>query len=172
MEEVLSLNLDNNSNVINTNGTNLNAASTISENNSISSITIKYPMLLFTKDSSYKNRIKTFQRKLLHKSLLVFSLNVTDIIFTWFFVVKNNNLFLELNPFGKEIIHNLPLALCTKLTIVTLVLIYLMQRTKNATPKGVKLINLTINMILILYLVINTIHILNSTFLFYIINYF
>lgn len=131
------------------------------ENTSSALITLKYPMLIFANQYFKESETKTLLKKLLMKSKLTFLLNVTDIFFTWFFVVKNNKFFIELNPMAFKIIYNLPLTICIKLSIVTLILLYLIIRAKTFSAKGLKRINLTLNLILLLYISINLIHIVN-----------
>ena len=148
----------------------VDSINSINESNSIPPL--KYPMLIFSNYYSKEAKSKNILKKLSSKSQIIFILNLTDIFFTWFFVIKNTEFFLELNPFAKQLIFNLPLTLCIKLIAVIFILTYLKLRVKTADAKGLKLINLTTNIIVILYFIVNAIHIFNFVFLIYTFNYF
>lgn len=103
--------------------------------------------------------------KLTNKLQGIFLLNLCDILLTWYFVVNHHNLFIEINPFAKTLIYNLPLSLFIKLSIVILVIFYLKCRIKSSNSKDLKLINITINLIIIFYVAVNLIHLCNFIFL-------
>lgn len=155
------MNIQNKTASISSNKSSLNIDYFKEENTSSALITLKYPMLIFTNQYFKESKTKTLLKKLLMKSKLTFLLNITDIFFTWFFVVKNTEFFIELNPLAFKIIYNLPLTICVKLSIVILILLYLIIRSKTSSAKGLRRINLTLNLILLLYITINLIHIVN-----------
>ena len=166
------MNLQDKSNILSNPSSSLRVDSINSLNESNSIPPLKYPMLIFSNYYSKRAKSENLLKKLSWKSQIIFILNLSDILFTWFFVIKNTEFFLELNPFAKQLIFNLPLTLCIKLVSVILVLMYLRIRAKTADAKGLKLINLTTNIIVILYFAVNAIHILNILLLIYTLNYF
>ncbi|GEM_PF-412241 len=126
---------------------------------------IKYPKLLIVGSFYKRDDSSLFVKKLINKLQAIFFLNVSDILFTWFFIVKHHNLFIEINPFAKGIINDLPLSLFIKISIVLIVLAYLKYRIKSSNPKGLKLINITTNLIIAFYVAVNLLHLLNLIFL-------
>lgn len=123
---------------------------------------LKYPMLLFANQHSKESKNNVLLKKISLKLKTILFLNITDIICTWFFVVKNSTFFIEINPLASNIIYNLPLTIFLKLTAVISVLLYLTFKAKNSSLKDLKRINLTANLILVLYITINFIHLINS----------
>lgn len=139
------------------------------EEHTASSLTkLKYPMLIFANQYSKESKYNTLLKRIMLKTKLILFLNITDLFCTWFFVVKKNNFFIELNPFASNLIHNFPLTIFIKLAVVIAVLLYLTIRAKNSSLKYLKRINLTANLILILYITINFIHLINSIILLFI----
>lgn len=122
---------------------------------------LKYPMLIFANQYSKESKNKALLKKISLKLKTILFLNITDIICTWFFVVKNSTFFIEMNPLASNIIYNLPLTIFLKLTAVISVLLYLTLKAKNSSLKDLKRINLTANLILVLYITINFIHLIN-----------
>lgn len=134
----------------------------INKTNNLTSI--KYPKLLLVESFSNKGN-SLLVKRLNNKLILVFLLNVSDLLFTWLFVVKHPSLFIEVNPFAKEVINNLPLSLCLKLSIVLIVLAYFKYKIKSSTSKSLSIIKTTIILIIIFYTAVNIIHLFNLIFL-------
>jgi hypothetical protein len=101
------------------------------------------------------------------KLLLIFLLNISDLIFTWLFVGKYGTIFFEANILAKNIVTNIPLSLSIKISIVTSVLLYWNYRLKNANSKGIFISNITANLVLTMYILINLIHGSNLVILLY-----
>lgn len=134
----------------------------INKTNNLTSI--KYPKLLLLESFSTKDN-SLLVKRLNNKLILIFLFNVSDLLFTWLLVVKHHGLFIEVNPFAKEVINNLPLSLCLKLSIVLIVLSYLKSKIKSSNSKSLGIIKTTISLIITFYTVINIIHLFNLLFL-------
>lgn len=94
--------------------------------------------------------------KVKRKLVLLYFLNVTDIIFTLLF--HNTGYFIELNPVMKQMLSNQTVILIAKLIIPFALLFYIGIRLKKATGKQLKIANILILVVLIFYLVINLMH--------------
>lgn len=100
-----------------------------------------------------KNYSKYYIR---NKLLILYLLNVTDIIFT--LILVNTGLFNEVNPVMVGIIQNTIIATIIKVILPAILLFYLYKRMKNATNKQLKFSNVAINIILTIYVLINISH--------------
>lgn len=100
-------------------------------------------------------------KKIKHKLKVIFFLNCTDLIFTWILLFNHDNLFYEINGFAKKIIYNIPASFLFKMIPLTAILIYWNYRLKKADDKGIKLSNITANLCLLLYSIINIMHLFN-----------
>lgn len=141
---------------------NFKPKQTINKNDTLTDI--KYPKLLIVGSFSSRGDNNLFIKKLVPKFIAIFFLNVSDILSTWFFAVKHHNLFIEVNPFAKGIINNLPISLLLKISIVLIVIAYLKYRIKSSNAKGLKLINITTNLIIAFYVSVNLLHLFNFIF--------
>lgn len=124
----------------------------------------KIDLKVKNKTSGHINLYKD-EKKFRFKSFLIFILNISDLILTWFFVIKHNEYFLELNPVANKIIINFPLTVLIKLSVLFLVLLFLKIRSQTASSKALRRIYLAQNIIICFYLIINLMHIINSIFL-------
>lgn len=95
------------------------------------------------------------------KLVIIYILNVTDIVFTIFLV--NTGLFLELNAVMAPLVNNKQsFSIIIKVVIPALLMIGVYQRMKDATEKQLYQSNLIINGCLIFYGLINISHIVWS----------
>ena len=144
----------------NNQGTKINFVNRKSINKPNNLTCIKYPKLLIVESFSAKGN-SLLVKRLNNKLILIFLLNVSDILFTWLFVVKHHGIFIEVNPFAKEIINNMPLSLCLKISIVLSVIAYLKFKIKSSNTKSLSIIKTTISLIITLYTAVNIIHLFN-----------
>ncbi|WP_346939046.1 DUF5658 family protein [uncultured Clostridium sp.] len=101
------------------------------------------------------------------KLLFIFFLNISDLLFTWLFVGKYGGLFFEANVMAKNIVTNVPLTFFLKMSIVLLVILYWNYRLKSATLNGLLISNITANLVLTMYIIINLLHGFNLIVLLY-----
>ena len=101
------------------------------------------------------------------KLLFIFFLNISDLFFTWLFVGKYGCLFFEANVMAKNIVTNIPLSFFLKMSIVLLVILYWNYRLKSATLNGLLISNITANLVLTMYIIINFLHGFNLIVLLY-----
>lgn len=93
------------------------------------------------------------------KFLVLYLLNVFDIVFTLVFLSTDN--FIELNPFMKNIVSNSSLAISVKTIIPAILLGFLAIRIEKANEKQIKITNYITNIIVIIYTAINFMHIIS-----------
>ncbi|WP_346934998.1 DUF5658 family protein [Clostridium sp.] len=106
-------------------------------------------------------------RSIRKKLLFIFFLNISDLFFTWIFVCKYGGLFFEANVMAKNIVTNIPLSFFLKMSIVLLVILYWNYRLKSATLNGLLISNITANLVLTMYIIINLLHGFNLIVLLY-----
>jgi len=106
-------------------------------------------------------------RSIRKKLLFIFFLNISDLFFTWIFVSKYGCLFFEANVMAKNIVTNIPLSFFLKMSIVLLVILYWNYRLKSATLNGLLISNITANLVLTMYIIINLLHGFNLIVLLY-----
>lgn len=100
------------------------------------------------------------------KFIILYLLNVTDILFTLFLL--DTGLFTEGNFFINKMLSNKQLTLCFKIFIPALLLFYVYLRMANASEKQLKFANELVKICIIFYFVINITHVIwTCTFLFY-----
>lgn len=92
-----------------------------------------------------------------NKMVLIFVLNVTDIIFT--LILCSTGLFTEANPVAAMFVGNKYAALLVKSLIPAALLAYLYFRMQKATDEQLKKANVLIVAVLMAYVVINVSHI-------------
>ncbi len=80
---------------------------------------------------------------------------------------KYSGIFYEANAIAKVIMTNFPLCFFLKISIVLLVILYWNYRLKGATLKGLFISNITANLVLIMYILINVLHLFNLLVLLY-----
>ncbi|MBU5487696.1 hypothetical protein KQI77_05885 [Clostridium sp. MSJ-8] len=94
---------------------------------------------------------------MLVKCIVLYILNVTDIIFTY--KLLDTGEFIEANGIMNMIIPNKLITIIVKVFIVLFLLIYLYIRLKEADERQKKICNILITMLLIFYTLINVSHI-------------
>jgi len=95
------------------------------------------------------------------KLIIVYILNVTDIIFTIFLV--NTGMFLEVNALMVQLVNNRQLlSIMIKVVIPFVLMLWVYQRMKDATEKQLFQSNILINGCLIYYGLINLSHVVWS----------
>ncbi len=109
----------------------------------------------------------TTSKPIRKKLLFILFFNISDLLFTWLFVGKYSGIFYEANAIAKVIITNFPLCFFLKISIVLLVILYWNYRLKGATLKGLFISNITANLVLIMYILINVLHLFNLLVLLY-----
>jgi len=109
----------------------------------------------------------TTSKPIRKKLLFILFLNISDLLFTWLFVGKYSGIFYEVNAIAKCIVPNFPLCFFLKISIVLLVILYWNYRLKGATLKGLFISNITANLVLIMYILINILHLFNLLVLLY-----
>lgn len=105
-----------------------------------------------------KAKIKT-------KLNILFLLNITDLLCSWFFFYMYGDIFYEANPIGGLFVMNPPLAFTIKILLVYIIIKYWNLRLKKADDKGVIISNITANLCLILYSAVNVLHLFKFTLL-------
>ncbi len=109
----------------------------------------------------------TTSKPIRKKLFFILFLNISDLLFTWLFVGKYSGIFYEVNAIAKGIVPNFPLCFFLKISIVLLVILYWNYRLKGATLKGLFISNITANLVLIMYILINILHLFNLLVLLY-----
>lgn len=92
-----------------------------------------------------------------NKMILIYILNVTDIIFT--LILCSTGYFMEANPLVAVFTSNSVAALLAKCLIPAVLLIYLFIRMKSATEQQLKKANIVMVGLLVFYVLINVSHI-------------
>lgn len=103
----------------------------------------------FIKDYTYKNIRKKF--------ILLYSLNVLDIIFT--LLLLRTGLFKEINGTMVGIVENAMLSLFLKIVVVGILIFVVAKRMLEATNKQLRISNIIISFMLLIYIIINLMHI-------------
>ncbi len=109
----------------------------------------------------------TNSKSIRKKLLFILFFNISDLLFTWLFVGRYSGIFYEANVMAKGIVTNVPLCFFLKTSIVLLVILYWNYRLKSATLKGLFISNITANLVLTMYILINVLHIFNLLVLLY-----
>jgi hypothetical protein len=90
------------------------------------------------------------------KFIIIYLLNVTDIIFTLFLL--KTGLFVEVNSLMRSVVGNEGLSIGIKVIVPLIVLPITFIRMKDSTNKQLMLSNRIINTCLIIYVLINISH--------------
>lgn len=93
------------------------------------------------------------------KLLILYILNVLDIIFTMLLV--NTDYFIEVNVFMARVVQNPIVCFTLKIIFVGFLLYFLNKRMKHATEKQLERSNIILNSILFIYSSINILHLFN-----------
>lgn len=92
-----------------------------------------------------------------NKLILLYILNVTDIIFT--FLLLSTGLFIEANVFMVQAVESVPMSLMLKIILPAVLLIYIHFRMQGATESQLKKSNIFINGAVAFYGLINLSHV-------------
>jgi hypothetical protein len=92
-----------------------------------------------------------------NKMILIYILNVTDIIFT--LILCSTGFFMEANPVVAIVTSNTAASLLAKCVIPAILLIYLFIRMRSASEQQLKKANVVIVVLLAFYVLINLSHI-------------
>ena len=104
------------------------------------------------------------QRSNVHSKLWMLGiLNCTDIFFTY--ILINGGVCYEANKIMNDILSSTYNCIALKIAIPTLLLIYLGNRLKEATDKQINISNKIMNIVIILYVLINISHCMCSIFI-------
>ncbi|MGM9973018.1 MAG: DUF5658 family protein [Clostridiaceae bacterium] len=90
------------------------------------------------------------------KLLLLYLLNVTDLIFT--LLLLSTGYYFEANILMAEIVNNTAATLLIKIILPAILLAVLYLRIIKATNKQLRIANYAINLVAILYILINIFH--------------
>lgn len=93
-----------------------------------------------------------------NKMILIYILNVSDIIFT--LILVSTGSFIEANPLVAIFTSNSIAAILVKSAIPALLLFYLYFRMRKATAEQLKKVNTAVVALLIIYAIINVSHIM------------
>lgn len=104
-----------------------------------------------------RNYYMSISHHILTKSVIIYILNCTDILFTY--TLLKTGSFYEFNVLMKNIVSNPYLSILVKIIIPAVLIIYLIHTLKNHYTKHIHLCNLTINFLLIVYFSVNLVHI-------------
>lgn len=99
----------------------------------------------------------TIQR---YKLFFFYILNVWDILFTQFTIIKMPDVFVEINPIMQPIITT-QYALLLKVFIPALVLLFWNNKFSKASTKERKTANISLNIITVCFIAINILHLVN-----------
>lgn len=107
-------------------------------------------MIAFIKNYDFEN--------IRNKLLILYLLNVTDIIFT--LLLLDSGYFIELNPFMVNAVQNPASSFILKLLLPAVLLVYLFLRIRKATDHQLKVSNVIINIATAAYVFINVSHLI------------
>ncbi len=93
-----------------------------------------------------------------NKLLIVYALNINDIHLTKLLLATNQ--FVEANPIMGFLITTTFLTLFSKMILPALLIFYIIFRMKNASPVQLKRANVAVNIIFIIYVLINIMHLI------------
>lgn len=103
----------------------------------------------FIKNYTYKNIQKKF--------ILLYSLNVSDIIFT--LLLLQTGFFREANGIMVKVVENPMMALLLKVVLVGVLVFIICRRMVSATAKQLKISNIIISGAVAVYGIVNLLHI-------------
>jgi len=106
-------------------------------------------LMEFIKNYTYKNMQKKF--------ILLYSLNVSDIIFT--LLLLQTGFFREANGIMLKVVENPMMALFIKVVLVGVLVFVICRRMASATDKQLKISNIIISGAVAVYGMINLLHI-------------
>ena len=91
-----------------------------------------------------------------HKLLILYVLNVTDILFTLMLI--STGLFMEANIVLKKAVQSVPASILLKVVLPAVLLFYISLRIKDASVKQLKQSNIILTIITVGYALINISH--------------
>lgn len=97
-------------------------------------------------------------RNIRNKLLILYILNVTDIIFT--ILLLSTGFYMEANSLMAKALHHPSIGLISKIVLPAVLFIFIFYRMKKATEKQLKQSNFLIIGAIILYTLINMSHLL------------
>lgn len=103
----------------------------------------------------------TITNHMMTKSAIVYILNCTDLLFTYTFLKTGG--FYEANFFMEAIVSNPYLGILVKVICPAIIIMYLISTLKTQYTKHIRLSNLFVNFVLILYIGINVLHLYYTT---------
>jgi hypothetical protein len=92
--------------------------------------------------------------------ITIYCLNVTDVIFTQILLAVG--VAYEANPFMKPLTENTPIAILVKVLIPGLLLYWVFKRMQGISGKVLKISNIIITSMLVVYVLINCLHVFTS----------
>lgn len=104
-----------------------------------------------------------------NKLLTLYLLNVTDIIFT--ILLMKTGMYVERNTLMINAVQNLFYSFALKILIPAVLLIYICLRIQKASNAQLKKSNAIICIAIIVYVLINISHLVNTSFLLYFLEY-
>jgi hypothetical protein len=106
-----------------------------------------------------KQALKRYDLQMVkYKFILIYILNVTDVIFTLFLLSTGN--YFEGNIFMKSLVTNQTASIVVKTVLPAALLYFIFKRMKQATEEQLIKANILINICMILYIIINSFHVL------------
>jgi hypothetical protein len=91
-----------------------------------------------------------------NKLVVVYILNVTDIIFT--LLLLSTGFYMEANIFMVKAVESIPSSFLLKVVLPAIMFTFIYFRIRNATEQQLKKSNILINGVLIIYALINVSH--------------
>jgi hypothetical protein len=91
-----------------------------------------------------------------NKLFIIYALNINDIQLTWFLL--KTGMFIEVNPVMDFFIATTYLAVITKVVLPAALLFYVGFRLRSANESQLRVSNIVINVIFIIYTLINIMH--------------
>ena len=97
-----------------------------------------------------------------HKLLILYLLNVTDILFTLLLI--STGLFMEANIVLKKAVQSVPASILLKVVLPAVLLFYISLRIKDASVKQLKQSNIILTIVTVGYTLINISHLVYISF--------
>lgn len=98
----------------------------------------------------------TITNHMMTKSALIYILNCTDMLFTYTFLKTGG--FYEANFFMQTIVSNPYLGILVKIICPAIIIMYLISALKTQYTEHIRLSNLFVNFLLLIYTSINILH--------------
>ena len=109
-----------------------------------------------------KNESIKIKKKVLYTNLIIlYMLNISDLLFTKFLLGKAPELFFEANVLLKQVIYGNVMPYILKIWFMAMLLIFWYSRTKHDDPKQLKKSILISRIAVMIYGVVNILHFVN-----------